>query len=79
MRTVAHVPHPQCKITIFAWNGKYIVKIETGTLEQTYKVSESDLAGAEALEKVLDAAFMEGVMKRFAEMDSALSEALDAL
>ncbi|MBC7919928.1 MAG: hypothetical protein H7Z75_02460 [Ferruginibacter sp.] len=76
MRIVAHIPHPQCKITVFAWNGKYIVKIETDTLEQTYKVSESDVAGEEALKKLLDDAFLEGVMKRFAEMDSALSEAL---
>jgi hypothetical protein len=33
------------KCTVFSWNGKYIIKLEMGNLEQTYKVSEMDVTG----------------------------------
>lgn len=79
MRVVADIPHPQCKITLFAWNGKYIIKIEQGMLEQTYKVSEFDVSDEEAVKKLLDEAFMNTVLKRFAEMDNALFEAIERL
>ncbi|WP_317172155.1 hypothetical protein [Hymenobacter sp. BRD67] len=45
MRHVADIPFPQVKITLLAWNGKYLLKLEQGPLEQTYKVSELDLTG----------------------------------
>ena len=48
-------------------------------LEQTYKVSEFDLTSEEDIKKLLDQEFMEGVQKRFLEMDSALFEAIERL
>ncbi len=79
MRAVADIPHRQCKITLFAWNGKYIIKIEQGMLEQTYKVSEFDVADEEEVKKLLDEVFMNTVLKRFVEMDNALFEAIERL
>jgi hypothetical protein len=79
MRVVADIPHPHCKITLFAWNGKFIIKIEMGMLEQTYKVSELDVFVEEDVKKLLDSEFMNGVVKRFSEMDSALFEAIERL
>ena len=43
MRTVADIPHPEFKITVFQYNNKYLLKLERGPLEQTYKVDETDL------------------------------------
>ena len=46
MRVIAELPHPECKISIFSMNQKYIVKFEQGTFEQSYKLAELDLSGA---------------------------------
>lgn len=70
MRFVQDVPHAQFKIGLFAWNSKYIVKIEAGPYEQTYKVSELDLLNPDAVPTLLDADFLNRVAQRFADMDT---------
>ena len=42
MRILAEIPHPDCKISVFYMNQKYIVKFEKGNFEQSYKISELD-------------------------------------
>jgi hypothetical protein len=79
MRVIGDIPHNQCKITLFAWNGKFIIKIEQGMLEQTYKVSEFDISSEEEVKKLLDEAFLNNVLKRFKEMDDAIFEAMERL
>ena len=80
MRVLAQIPHPECQITLFFWNGKYIVKLEQGMLEQTYKVSELDVASEADVRQIIEGqAFMQGVLRRFAEMDAALGEAMNRL
>ena len=79
MRVVAEVPHPQVKITIFSWNGKYLIKLENAFLEQTYKVSEMDIMGEEEVKKLLDDTFMEKALARFAEMGKDWHAALNRL
>jgi hypothetical protein len=68
MRVVEEIPHPACKITIFAWNAKYIVKLEAGGFEQSYKINEADVTGLGDIKKMLTPQFIEGVMARFSEM-----------
>lgn len=68
MRVIAEIPHPQLKITLFQWNGKYIIKIEIGQFEQVFKVSEMDVSGLEDLKKLLNDDFLESVMERFLDM-----------
>ncbi len=68
MRTIAEIPHPNLKITVFQWNGKYIVKIEIGQFEQTYKIGEMDVQGLEGIKNLLNDDFLESVMERFLEM-----------
>ena len=43
MRVVAELPHPDCKITIFSMNQKFIIKLEKGIFEQIYKLAELDI------------------------------------
>lgn len=69
MRTVAELPHPDFKITIFSMNQKFIIKFEQGTLEQVYKISEMDVTdGVNSVFQLIDEEFSGSVSKRFAEM-----------
>jgi len=79
MRVVSEIPHPEVKITIFSWNGKYLIKLEKGPLEQTYKVSEMDVLDEADLSKMLDDTFLAKVLNRFAEMGQDLMAAQSRL
>lgn len=69
MRTIAELPHPDFKITIFAMNQKFIVKFEQGTLEQVYKIAESDVTGGvDGLFQLIDTEFAQSVSLHFDEM-----------
>ncbi|GGK59972.1 hypothetical protein ACD591_11745 [Rufibacter glacialis] len=69
MRVVADIPHPDIKITLLAWNGKYLLKLELGPFEQTYKVSEMEVTGGdEEVKTWLDAPFLEGCLELFLAM-----------
>ncbi|SDK23176.1 hypothetical protein SAMN05421823_102201 [Catalinimonas alkaloidigena] len=68
MRIVEQIAHPQCQITVYAWNGKYLLKFEQPMLEQTYKVSEMDLTGPDEVKSLLNEAFIARVLRRFDEM-----------
>jgi len=69
MRVIAELPHPDCKITIFSMNQKYIIKLEKGIFEQIYKLSELDIPeGVNGVFQILNDEFMEGVSKRFEQM-----------
>ena len=69
MRIIAELPHPDFKISILNMNNKFIVKIEKGALEQTYKIPEADLTdGTNSIFELLDEAFLTTVTNRFAEM-----------
>ncbi len=71
MRVIAELPHPDCKITLFSMNSKYIIKIEQGALEQTYKIAEMDiLGGVNGVFEMLDEAFMQSIIERFTSMRS---------
>lgn len=71
MRTVADIPNPNMKVTLMAWNGKYLIKLEKGDFEQTYKISEMDVMGDEGAKELLDEEFMEAAMNRFTDMRDA--------
>lgn len=77
MRIIAELPHPDCKITLFNMNNKYIIKFEQGQLEQSYKLSELDLSGGGVNEifQIIDEEFMTTVVERFKTMRSDFSAA----
>lgn len=75
MRVVREISHPDCKITIFSWNNRYLIKLEQGVLEQTYKIPEHDLPGDEYLITLLDAEFLHQAVLRFQDMGQSLYEA----
>ena len=69
MRIIAELPHPDFKISILNMNNKFIVKIEQGTLEQTYKIADADVVdGVNGVFELLDKEFLKTVLMRFHEM-----------
>jgi len=70
MRIIAELPHPECKISIFSMNQKFIVKFEQGPYEQSYKISELDLTGGGVNEvfQIIDEEFITTVIERFKAM-----------
>jgi len=69
MRVIAELPHPDFKISIFSMNQKFIVKIERGILEQSYKIPEMDLTdGVNSVFELLDEEFLKTVAARFKDM-----------
>ncbi len=68
MRIVGNIPHPDLLITVFAMNEKYVVKIEAGPMEQTYKIPMDSVAGLDGLKKFYDDYFMQKVLHRFNDM-----------
>lgn len=77
MRVIAELPHPECKISIFSMNQKYIVKFEQGTFEQSYKLAELDLTGGGVNDvfEILDEDFIATVIERFKQMRSDFTTA----
>lgn len=76
MRVVGEIPHPECKITIFAWNNRYLIKLEQGLLEQTFKVNEYDVTSEAELYRIVDETFLGEAMQRFASMGESLRQAM---
>ncbi|MTI22169.1 hypothetical protein E1176_14150 [Fulvivirga sp. RKSG066] len=79
MRVVKEINHPICKVTIFNWNSKYLIKLEQGDIEQTFKIDEMDVLEEKDLDEVLNESFMKAAQKRFKEMHDALEGATEHL
>jgi hypothetical protein len=75
MRIIAELPHPDFKISILNMNQKFIIKIEKGSIEQSYKIPEMDLTdGVNSVFEILDEAFLKTVSLRFEEMKKDFKE-----
>jgi hypothetical protein len=79
MRVIANIPHEEMKISVFSWNGKYLIKLEKGGFEQTYKISEMDFVDDAELEKMLDEEFLEKALDTFKVMMLNWREAKERL
>lgn len=76
MRVIGEIPHPDCKITLYHWNNRYIVKLEQGPLEQTFKVQEFDLSSEEDIKLIVSEEFIQAALQRFELMGQALNNAM---
>ncbi len=75
MRLLKDIPHQKYKIQLFQYNGKYILKIELGQFEQTYKIGETDVDSLEEVEKMITPELLKNALLRFVDMRSDWSEA----
>ncbi len=69
MRLVKQIPHERFLIQLHQYNGKYILKIELGGFEQSFKVSEMDV-DIEKLENKISSEFLKNCFDRFLSMRS---------
>jgi len=76
MRVVKEIPYQHFKITIFHWNNRYLIKLESGSFEQTFKISELDVFSEDEVLALLDDTFLEQALLRFDDMAKSLSLAL---
>ena len=74
MRFIETIPHPHCGIHIFHWNGKYILKIEWGDLEQIYKISENTPKALFLLKEMINVDFLNQCLQRFLSMRQNIQE-----
>ena len=79
MRIVGEIPHDVCKITLFSWNNRYLIKLELGLLEQTYKVNQFDITSEADLYKIVDERFINEALSRFEEMERNLQIAMESV
>ena len=79
MRIIGDIPHPDCKITIYAWNTKYLIKIEKNNIEQTFKIPEVELSSEAELYEIVKGEFLEDALARFKGMQESLKTALNRL
>ena len=76
MRVVKELQRGVLKISVFNWNNKYIIKLELGNLEQTFKISELDLYGENQIEEIISDDFLHKAISRFDDMAQSMREAL---
>lgn len=68
MRVIETIPHPSMLISIFKMNDKFIVKIEAGPMEQTFKFSEEEVNGIAHIKSIFNEDFIDKIRVRFNEM-----------
>lgn len=79
MRIIGEIPHPDCRITLFAWNNRYIIKLEKGYLEQTFKIDQFDLSSEKDLSTIVNEGFIREAIIRFEAMQESLRNTLENL
>ncbi len=77
MRVINEKVVEGCKVTLYHWNNRYIIKLEHGLLEQTFKVSEFDVLDEAELLRLLDAEFVQQALNRFTDMGQSIHAALE--
>lgn len=70
MRLIKDIPHERYKIQIMSYNAKYIVKIELGQYEQTFKIGETDVFSVDEVQNMITQELLSNCLKRFVEMRS---------
>jgi hypothetical protein len=79
MRIIGEIAHDQCKITLYHWNNRYIIKLERNYLEQTFKVDQFELGSEKELNMLVGDAFIQKAIDRFNDMEQCLAEGLERL
>jgi hypothetical protein len=75
MRVVKESNKEGIRISLFEWNNKFIIKFESGNLEQTFKLPAMDVLDEKDLDSLMEQTFFKEVKKRFDEMHQSLQNA----
>lgn len=64
---------------MFHWNNRYLIKVEQGLLEQTYKVQEYDVPTEDEVRRMVTDGFIAAALRQFDGMRQTLHDALRTL
>ena len=59
MRVVAQIENPYFTVTVHQYNDKYLIKLEGGPMDQTYKFPVDAFKNAEEVKQLVDEKFTE--------------------
>ncbi len=77
MRYLRDIPNPVHKISLYQWNGKYIIKFEAGgQYEQIYKLDETEVASESEIDAIVDHLLLNQVQERFKSMHADFTASL---
>jgi hypothetical protein len=76
MRYIKDITSNRFKIGVYQWNNKFIIKIENGMYEQTYKIDQYEVENIEELEKCIDGRFLDNVASSFEIMGRDFQDTL---
>lgn len=79
MRQLYRIPHSKLVITVFGMNERFILKLEAGPMEQTYKIPEEAVNGPEDVKRLLDGPFLAEILTHFNAMYQSLLNAQQRL
>ena len=81
MRVIKEISFADCKASIFYMNQKYIIKFETNSLEQSYKLSELDyiIGDVSDIEKIIEESLYPQSQAIFQAMQKALHVATESI
>jgi hypothetical protein len=68
MRTLGTIPHPDCLITVFSYNGRTLLRLEAGPMEQTYRLPGEEYPNIEAVQRIVDDGFVRESLAHFNAM-----------
>ena len=79
MRIIGTLERPVWKITLFKMDNKFSIKFEDRFLEQTYKFRVGEqIPDEQALRRLVDESFLEGVQQQFEHMQHLHRQVLDS-
>ncbi|MDR9397905.1 hypothetical protein [Salibacter sp.] len=79
MRIIKTIPNENFTVSIFDMNEKYVVKLEGGSIEQSYKINKDGFTGVEELEEMLDDEFYDQAIKQHIELHDNLKKSYKRL
>lgn len=66
MRYLRDIPNTAYKISLYQWNGKYILKFEAGGMyEQIYKLDETEVVSDTEIDAIVDEILLAQISERF--------------
>lgn len=77
MRVLEEINYPAFRVSILSWNNKYLIKAESGLLEQTFKVPETEVSSIEEVKEMLTPEWQQQINERFKEMGKQLQAMLN--
>jgi hypothetical protein len=77
MRILESFVFDDIRVSIFSMNNKYIVKLEAGPYEQSYKIDTEDVEGLPAVRKMLNEDFLSTCRELFLTMHNNFQSAIE--